>query len=394
VAFYLPQFHEIPENDEWWGDGFTEWRNVRRAQPQFDAHRHPRVPADLGYYDLSDVQSIARQSQLSRDAGIDAWCVYFYWFDHKRLLETPLDLLVASDIQQPFCLSWANENWTRRWDGKSDHVLMAQRYRPSTAEDVFLAWLPYLRDRRYLRQAGKPIVVIHKVQDLPDARAMADDWRGLAARHGLQGVYLVAAETTPGLDPRRIGFDALAEFPPVGSNDLRAALPRPPRGLRPGFRGRIFSYSKIARAFVARRPVPFVRHRGVMPSWDNTARRGAEATVYVGSVPQSYQWWLRQAIDAEAADRGGEGLVFINAWNEWAERAYLEPDSEWGTAWLEATRGAIEGQPGSPPAVMVVAGSIWHRGHVHSLAMAAASSLRRHARVARDAVRGTPRAGR
>lgn len=393
VAFYLPQFHAIPENDQWWGIGFTEWHNVRRAEPLFDAHDHPRVPRELGYYDLSNIEVIAQQAELSRQAGVDAWCIYFYWFDHDRLLQKPLDMLMASSIDQPFCLSWANENWTRRWDGKAHEVLKAQVYGPSTADDVFSAWLPYLRDGRYLTVRGRPVVVVHKVQDLPDARGMAERWRRRAVNSGFTGLHLVAAETAPGLDPRVIGFDALAEFPPVGSNDLRSAMWRSPAGLARRFRGRLFSYQKIAQSFVRRRPSDFPRHRGVMPAWDNTARRGPAATIYVGADPESYQWWLARAIDAERAERGGDGLVFINAWNEWAEGAYLEPDDARGLAWVTATRRAVDGDMGRLSTASFEEGRLLHKAQLRSLGLAGAASARRHMQAARGRLAQNRRPG-
>jgi lipopolysaccharide biosynthesis protein len=372
VAFYLPQFHPIPQNDEWWGDGFTEWTNVTRATPLFDGHDQPRVPAELGYYDLRDTEVLHRQAELARRHDIDAFCMYFYWFDGKRLLERPLDAYLADGPDFPFCLSWANEHWTRRWDGKDREILMGQSYSPGSAEEVFRAMRPYLTDRRYLRVEGLPVLLVHRADHLPDAKAFASAWRRLAVEWGLGGLYLVAAETVPGLDSRSLGFDAVAEFPPVGANTLRASRLVPPRRLDRGFRGRLMDYARLAERFSTRENAPFPRHRGVMPGWDNTARRRHAATIYLRSSPDQYSRWLRRARACEDAARGAAGLVFVNAWNEWAEGAYLEPDRRHGDAYLRATRRTpTEGLPGPAPCPPGVPGA----GFLRSLAHGAAASL-------------------
>lgn len=342
IAFYLPQFHTIPENDEWWGEGFTEWVNVRRARPQFEGHDHPRIPEQLGEYDLNDPETARRQTALARENGVDAFCMYFYWFDGQRLLERPVDMWREEPDLLPYCLSWANESWTRRWDGKDSEVLAPQNYRPNFARGLFADLLPHLEAPHYLRHDGVPVLLVHRTDLVPDARAFARELKSLAVEAGLGGLYLVASETKHGLNSEDFGFDAVAEFPPVGSNTLGSAQLRPVRGLVKDFRGRLLSYDKLAATYEKRKAPSFVRHRGVMPGWDNTARRGSNATVYVGSSPRRYAEWLEQARSAEAAERGVDGLVFINAWNEWAEGAYLEPDATHGDAYLKATRrGAV-----------------------------------------------------
>lgn len=338
VAFYLPQFHAIPENDEWWGEGFTEWTNVRRAVSRFAGHDHPRVPGDLGYYDLTDGEVMRRQVELARKAHVDAFCFYFYWFDGKRLLETPIESYRNSDLDLPYCLSWANEPWSRRWDGKAHHILMPQNYGHGFAANIFRDLVAHFLNDKYLRVDGRPVFVVHRVTDIPDARSVAEAWREMAREAGLPGLYLIAAETQPGIDPRIFGFDAAAEFPPVGSNTLGTALLRSPAALSPDFRGRLLSYERMARRFMRRKLPSYVLHRGVTPSWDNTARRGPNATIYVGGGPHSYGQWLRAARESERSQRGARGLVFVNAWNEWAEGAYLEPDRIHGDAFLRATR--------------------------------------------------------
>ncbi len=337
VAFYLPQFHQITENDGWWGEGFTEWTNVRRARPQFTGHRQPRVPSELGYYDLTNVSVLEQQAILATAHGIDAFCFYHYWFSGRRLLEAPVSTFLSSVTDIGFCLCWANENWSRRWDGKSSDVLMAQGYEPGFARELFMSCLPSLLDGRYLRYKGAAVLIVHRADHLPSPIDAAAEWRSLARTTGVGALHLLASETVWGTDPRTLGFDGVVEFPPVGANGLSAAHLVPVRGLDPAFNGRILSYNKLAARFTSRRDAAFVRHRGVMPGWDNSARRGARATIYVGSSPTAYARWLRAARTSEFQSRGPDGLVFVNAWNEWAEGAYLEPDLDYGRAFLQAS---------------------------------------------------------
>lgn len=384
VAFYLPQFHTIPENDEWWGSGFTEWTNVIAASRLFAGHAHPRVPTTLGYYDLRDLDVMRSQAVLAQGADVDAFCFYFYWFDGRRLLEEPVDAYRFAGPSFPYCLSWANEAWSRRWDGKKRDVLMPQSYERGFEDRVFASLDLHFTSPHYLRQHGKPILLVHRADDLPDAAAASRRWRQLAERAGHPGLYLVAAETRAGLDPRRIGFDAVAEFPPVGSNTISCAIRRPVADLAPTFAGRLLDYDFLARRFVERSEPPYVRHRGVAPGWDNTARRGHRATVYVGSSPRSYARWLAAARLSEQRARGVDGLVFINAWNEWAEGAYLEPDELFGTRYLEATRWDTDSLclPGAerPPV------GRWTSAHLGSAARLLAGSMLKRGRLGAQSV--------
>lgn len=339
AAFYLPQFHQIPENDEWWGEGFTEWTNVRRATPQFKGHRHPVSPASrVGEYDLTDPSTIARQVKDATENGIDAFIYYHYWFAGRRLLERPLDDYLKSNHSMPFAICWANENWSRRWDGKDRELLLAQDYGQATAESVFTSFLPYLEDSRYLRLGGKLVILVHRVDQIPDTKRCADTWRAMARDRGLGELWLVASETFAGISPSRYGFDAVAEFPPVGDSNLSTTVGRRPEGTSRDFRGRVNSYAKLARHYETRRQPNFPLHRGLVPRWDNTARRRSAATIFVGSTPARYGAWLSAARQSEGAARGSEGIVFINAWNEWAEGAYLEADTTFGDRYLRASR--------------------------------------------------------
>jgi hypothetical protein len=338
VAFYLPQFHPIPHNDEWWGVGFTEWTNVARAYPLFPGHYQPQVSATpFGDYDLLDARVQRWQVDQARAHDVDAFVYYHYWFDGERLLEKPLDRFISTDLDHSFAICWANENWTRRWDGKEREVLIGQSYDRDSPAKVFESFLPYLRDPRYLRRNGAAVLLVHRADHLPEPRRFATTWRELAHQHGLGDLWLVASETHP-VTPDQLGFDAVAEFPPVGDNDLGTILPRVPEGTVSGFQGRMCSYPALARRYAARPRPDFVRHPTVIPRWDNTPRRLESATLYLGSTPQAYGQWLASARESERAARGSAGLVFINAWNEWAEGAYLEPDDKWGMQYLEMTR--------------------------------------------------------
>ncbi|WP_347978091.1 glycoside hydrolase family 99-like domain-containing protein [Microbacterium sp. ProA8] len=382
VAFYLPQFHAIPENDRWWGEGFTEWTNVRRAEPAFSGHDHPRRSTALGEYDLRDDSVLHRQAELAAAHDVDAFCMYYYWFAGKRLLETPLDLYLDRGPDFPFCISWANENWSRRWDGKDQEVLIAQSYDDSTAAEVFADMARYLADPRYLRFDGRPVIVVHRVDHLPDPRGLAQTWRRMSEAAGLGSPYLIAAETRRNIDPRDVGFDAVAEFPPVGANTLGSALLLPPAELSRQFRGRLMSYRRTAKRFMQRRDASFRRHPGVMPGWDNSARRGMKATVYVGSSPQAYGAWIADARRREARHEG-PGLVFVNAWNEWAEGAYLEPDASSGQAYLSATRRGRMPPTARPAGTYGLPAIGWW----YSLALAAAATGLNAVRTAGDSMR-------
>lgn len=386
IAFYLPQFHTIPENDEWWGEGFTEWTNVRRAAPQFEGHQHPRLAGELGEYDLSDPDVYRRQSELARTAGVDAFCMYFYWFDGRRLLERPVEAWRQDDQLLPYCLSWANESWTRRWDGKERDVLMPQSYAEGFDDQIFDDLLPHFRAPHYLTQDGRPVFLVHRVELVPEPKKFAQKFRDKAMAAGLPGLYLVAAETTPGIQPSAFGFDAVAEFPPVGANTLATAQLRPLSGVSSEFRGRLMSYPRMVKRFLARRDPEFVRHAGVAPGWDNTARRRSSATVYVGASPSRYAAWLAAAHEREERRRGPRGLVFVNAWNEWAEGAYLEPDGLHGSSYIEATRNPRSFRGGHDDGITYA--RMWSLPQVRSIALAAAGSVLSVYRRVRNVLRG------
>lgn len=341
IAFFLPQFHAIPENDAWWGRGFTEWTNVTRATPSFAGHYQPHLPADLGFYDLRLAQTRAAQAALAASYGIHGFCYYYYWFSGRRLLEAPLEAMRASgEPDFPYCLCWANENWTRRWDGADLEVLIAQQ--PSRADDerLILDVLAHFRDPRYIRVNGKPLFIVYRIGVLPDVAASAAVWREVARREGIGEIYLCAAKTYDTGDPTYYGFDAVVEFPPHGLRTvtMHERLDR----LDPTFRGTVVDYRQFVVDCITTREPSYKLHRTVMPGWDNSARRMHQALVFAHATPEVYELWTREVVAQAGRKPPGERLVFINAWNEWAEGAHLEPDRRFGRQYLEATRRALD----------------------------------------------------
>lgn len=340
LAFYLPQFHPIPENDRWWGKGFTEWSRVTRARPQFAGHYQPHLPERLGFYDLRLPEVRARQADLARAHGIHGFCYYYYWFGAKTLLERPLTEMLATGVPDfPFCLCWANENWTRRWDGAERDVLIEQHYGPELDAALIEDLMPYFRDPRYLRVRGAPILLVYRANAIPEPLATTARWRRAARERGLPDLHLVAALTFGLGDPLRLGFDAAVEFPPHGESLLEnlCAVDE----VDPEFEGTIYDFGAVVSRRLALPTPPFPLYRTAMPGWDNTPRRGRQAVVFHGASPGAYEEWLRALVKAARRGHPDQRLVFVNAWNEWAEGAHLEPDTRFGTAYLEATRRAL-----------------------------------------------------
>jgi lipopolysaccharide biosynthesis protein len=348
IAFYLPQYHTIPENDQWWGEGFTEWTNVRKALPRFEGHYQPHVPGQLGYYDLHDQETLSAQAELAKAHGISGFCFYHYWFNGKRLLEHPFNETLASGKPDfPFCLCWANENWTRRWDGEEREVLMAQAHSHEDDLAHINSLMPAFRDERYIRVNGKPLFLVYRTNLLPDPKKTAEIWREAARQAGVGELYLVRVENLyRGSDPSplEIGFDAAVEFAPhwgcYGEKVTdRVKLYDEYRDSKP----LIYDYDRIMLGMLGRTRPDYKMFRGVFPAWDNSARRSSEPVMFINSSPEKYAFWLSQVARYTLQNfQGDERLVFINAWNEWGEGCHLEPDQKHGLAYLEATRRALE----------------------------------------------------
>ena len=359
IAFHLPQFHPIAENDKWWGKGFTEWTSAVRATPRFKGHYQPHLPADLGFYDLRLPEARAAQAELAAQYGIHGFCYYHYWFNGKRLLERPVnEIHRTGEPDFPFCLCWANENWTRRWDGLDTEILMEQRY--SLDDDLahIRALIPFFSDPRYIRVDGKPFFAVYRVSKLPNPLKTTDIWRREAERAGLKGLFLVRVEShTERGDPREMGFDSALEFQPSGVLKYtriyrRAWWRRKKLGTdEPRLLDNLVSeYGRLVDLALAA-PVPnYPRIPCVCPSWDNSPRRQSWASIFINSTPERYGYWLQEVVNRrlsvlrtrpDATPDSPEELVFINAWNEWGESNHLEPCQRWGRGYLEATKRAL-----------------------------------------------------
>ena len=336
LAFYLPQFHPIPENDRWWGPGFTEWTNVVRARAAFAGHHQPQLPADLGFYDLRCRETRHAQAALARAYGLHGFCYYHYWFNGTRLLDRPLlDLLDDAALDFPFCVCWANENWTRRWDGRDDEILMAQQYEAYDPH-AHMAWLARaFADPRYVRVHGRPVFLVYRVTDLPDVRATIQAWRQAALSLGFDDPYVCAmanSQTALSADALlALGFDGVVEFEPnLRDVQVSRAMPEAP-GMH------VYRYRTLAERAMARPASDAPVFPCVFPSWDNTARRGWRATCIQNDDAELYAQWIARACQRVASRPHDERMIFVNAWNEWAEGCHLEPDLAHGHLFLRAT---------------------------------------------------------
>jgi lipopolysaccharide biosynthesis protein len=326
IAFYLPQFHPIPENDAWWGRGFTEWTNVAKAKPLFHGHYQPHIPANLGFYDLRVPEVRDAQASLASRFGIEGFCYWHYWFNGKRLLERPFDEVLESGRPDfPFCLAWANETWSRRWLGEELSILQKQTY--SVEDDVAHArWLTRaFADKRYIKVEGRPVFLIYRPRDLPNPNQSIRILRYECHAAGLPNPYLLGMNAHRDLDSRELGFDGNVDFEPQ-----LGVLPGP---LADGLK--IYDYSAARRRMTAR-PLRYPAYRSIFVAWDNSPRRGEDGIVFINSTARSFEAGLEEAVSATAEKPYDDRLVFLNAWNEWAEGNHLEPDLKNGLAYLEA----------------------------------------------------------
>lgn len=346
IAYYLPQYHPIPENDQWWGKNFTEWVNVRNAKPLFKDHQQPVIPGELGYYNLLDTKVRERQAQLAREAGVEGFCYWHYWFGGKQLLEQPLlQVLANGQPDFPFCIAWANESWyAKTWvdkKGESDRLLIEQTYSEQDDRAHFEAILPMLRDKRYIQVDGKPLLVIYRPLQLPDGKAWVDRWQQMAHEAGLPGLYLVGhtlyrKEANAVLG---IGFDAV-NIVPIGDvkRNLRLALRHLPTLLRylSGNAPLVYDYAEAMKTFDFKKIQREDVIPTLLPNWDHSPRSGVRALVLNNATPQAFRTHV-QAVCKTIEGKKNQ-LVMLKSWNEWSEGNYIEPDSRWNRQFLEVLK--------------------------------------------------------
>lgn len=368
IAMYFPQLHAIPENDAWWGKGFTDWENVKTAVPQFEGHFQPREPLGKKYYDQSRLEVLKNQVELARQYGLYGFCHYHYWFDGKQLLETPTNLILATrDIDFPFCLSWANETWSRRWDGRDHHVLIAQKH-PPTKESwkkhydyLIKAWT----DPRAIKIDGKPVFIIYRPLNIDKIDEMLAFWRELAQRDGLPGLYFVFQKQSDLLRRNCLNsFDGIFQFQPFeavnssgyGNKSIQYSLffslvrrlPEFYQDILRGVRTKMtrclsfHDYEAVWKEIVKIRPdQERTTFPGAFVDWDNSSRYKQKATIFRGATPKIFSYWFEKLVESMPQRHLPEDYIFINAWNEWSEAAYLEPDEKFGYQYLEAVRDVL-----------------------------------------------------
>jgi len=344
IAYYLPQFHPIPENDKWWGKGFTEWTNAAKGRPLFRNHYQPHIPADLGFYDLRLPETRAAQAEMAQEYGIAGFCYYHYWFGGKRLLERPFtEVLRSGQPDYPFCLCWANESWTGVWHGAPNRILIEQTYPGMADHQQHLSTLlEAFHDPRYLHVDGKPLFLVYKPMSIPDIRRVTDYWRQLAVHSGLVGLYLVGVYTNTKTHPHEYGFDAISppRLPPKRNNSSWRHPVAKLLKLHDEWRGRptIYRYADIIADLLPPPNPGILQHPCVIPNWDNTPRSGANGLVLHNSTPELFRIHLRAALAQAAKEPPGHQLIFVKSWNEWAEGNHLEPDLKYGRQYLEIVR--------------------------------------------------------
>lgn len=344
IPFYLPQYHEIPENNEWWGEGFTEWTNVKKATPLYEGHYQPHVPADLGYYNLVEEEDInEKQIKLARENDIFGFCYYYYWFDGKRLLEKPLNILLENkELDFPFCICWANESWSRRWDGQEKELLMQQIHDEDSDKRFIEEIIPMLKDKRYICIEDEvPIILIYRAELFPNLKNTILSWKEKCRENGIKDLHVCMVQSFGQQDPEVYGCDSAVEFPPHGiyASEISGQI----KGLNQEFNGNIYDYKEVVeRTLQKRNSAEYTWFRGAMLSWDNTARRKVSSNIFYNSSPEEYEKWLIGLVDYTRKFNSEENqLIFINAWNEWAEGTHLEPDQKYGHAYLKATQRAL-----------------------------------------------------
>lgn len=344
ICFYLPQFHTFKENDLWWGKGFTEWTNVKRSKPMFTNHIQPEIPnSDIGYYIMNNTSTIKKQIILAKSFGIYGFCFHYYWFSGKRIMEKIVDEYISDkSIDFPFCLNWANENWTRRWHGKDNEILIKQDYTMENIINFMTQLIPIFNDKRYIRINDRPILLIYAPEQIPNLINVLKIWKKICIQKGEKEPFFVMCLTRENYNFLDFGFDYAVQFPPhqpwlIHEQNRLELQYYKVEGLNKNFRGRIYAYDDIANSCIMSQNNMIFPC--VFPSRDNTPRRLENSYIFVGASPKKYENWLANA--CEFSSKQKHKFVFINAWNEWGEGAHLEPDSAWGYAWLNATGNVL-----------------------------------------------------
>lgn len=338
IAFYLPQFHPIPENDAWWGKNFTEWHNVRQATPLFEGHYQPHIPHDtIGYYDLRDKNFLMKQHSIAKRYGIYGFCYYYYFFNGKTLLETPLKIIRSTPaIQTNYCLCWANGNWTRAWYGQNKETLISNSYGIENAKSFIETIAPYFFDDRYIKIDEKPLLLVYEPEGINEIRDYAEVWQQHAHDLGFNGIYLASVEAmTLGAPPSDYGFDAAVEFAPDWTKTVPVSNRQDTH--------RIFDYKETVKNMLLKPEPPYERFSCVFPSWDNAPRYKKSAISFINSSPGIFKYFLRQAMERTRRRLPTERqFLFINAWNEWGEGCHLEPDERYGYTYLQILKETLE----------------------------------------------------
>ncbi|MFV8339774.1 glycoside hydrolase family 99-like domain-containing protein [Flavobacterium sp. LB3P21] len=353
IAIYLPQFHPIPENDQWWGKGFTEWTNVTKATPRFEGHFQPHLPADLGFYDLRLHETRLAQEELAKSHGIHGFCYYHYWFNGKRVLEEPLNRKLKNPKEDfPFMMCWANENWTRIWNGGESDVLLKQEYSEEDDYNHIKVLIDYFKDDNYIKVEGKPMFIIYRPKLFPNVEKTIAIWREEVKKAGFPDLYIGFAHTAEyNHEPKSKGFDFIFEFQPnfsarpniINNTFFKKTVKRVLRKVKISVKNTyeaVYDYEEFARMQMDS-GFKVDCYPAITPMWDNSARRKVNFFILHNASPDKYKVWLKHIKDNYPWDKMPERFLFINAWNEWAEGNHLEPCQKWGKGYLEATKEII-----------------------------------------------------
>lgn len=355
IAFYLPQFHQVCLNDNAWGRGFTDWTNVTKCYPFYPGHHQPHQPVDMGYYDLKNPNVLERQIQLAKYAGIRGFCFHYYSFSGRKVMDYPIKLFHGrANDGFNYMINWANENWSKKWDGGNKEVIIEQKHNLDSDRNLFYEILPHLLDVKYFKIHGKtPLMIYRPALLFPHLNYTLEMWRDIAKKEGVGDLLLLRSnfhetEFKQLCDEHKLNgepFDGVVQFPPHGNFDRPPLMISKESLFNKNFAGRLFDYATAANHFLSKSISEPKTYPGVIPSWDNSARMVDDAIIYINSNPEIYKEWLSRAISISLNDN--KNMVFVNAWNEWAEGAHLEPSSWYGYAHIESTRAAIKASQGN-----------------------------------------------